>query len=368
MGSKTERLLSLDVFRGITIAGMVLVNSPGNETAYAPLDHSAWNGCTPTDLVFPFFIFIVGLSLVYSFSSRLAQGKSRSELLAQVLRRTVILFALGLLMNGFPHYNLSLIRIPGVLQRIALCYFFASLAFLYTSTVFEIVGIVAALTGYWWMMTHVGVPGFGAGNLTPEGNLAACVDRMLLGKHLYRPVYDPEGILSTIPAVATALLGNLAGRWLRSVGAQAHKITGLLEAGGVLLLIGWKWDRIFPINKALWTSSYVCWTAGWALLLLAFCYWALEMKGWRRWSRPFEVFGVNAIAVYVLHIFFLKLQNLWHIPQLDGSPGNLRIFISEHLFGWMSRLDPSAAYAASYTLLWMAFAWVLWRKKIFIKI
>lgn len=367
-GLKTERLLSLDVFRGLTIAGMILANSPGNETAYAPLDHSSWNGCTPTDFIFPFFVFIVGVSLVFSLSRRLEQGHSRKECLAAVLKRAAILFALGLALNGFPYYDLSTIRIPGVLQRIALCYAFASFFFLYGKSAWECLVIPLILIGYWWVMTHVPAPGFGAGNLTPEGNWAAYVDRALLRGHLYRPVYDPEGLFSTLPAMATALFGNLTGRWLRSGWTPAQKVTGLLQAGLALVLIGGKWGVFFPINKALWTSSYVCWTAGFALLVLSLGYWIIEIKGWRRWSRPFEVFGVNAIAVYVLHIFFLKLQNLWHMPQPDGSPGNARLFISDRLFGSMSRANASLAYAAGYTGLWLVVCWALCRKRIFIKI
>lgn len=365
---KPSRLLSLDVSRGLTIAGMILVNSPGNETAYGPLEHAEWHGLTPTDLIFPFFVFIVGVSLVFSLRRRLEEGAARSELLAQVFKRTLILFGLGLVLNGFPYYDLTTIRIPGVLQRIALCYFFASVLFLWASISVQIAAFVAILVGYWWMMVRIPVPGFGAGNLTLEGNLAAYIDRALLSGHMYRPGYDPEGILSTLPAVATALSGILAGIWLRSSGRLERKVTGLLEAGVIFLLAGWKWGQIFPINKALWTSSYVLVTTGWALLVLSACYGAIEIMGWRKWSKPFEVFGINAIAAYFLHVLFLKIQNRIPVPRMDGTPGNLRFFITDHLFGtWLSPANASLAYAVGYTLFWLLVFWNFHRRKLFIK-
>jgi predicted acyltransferase len=352
----------------MTIAGMILVNSPGNETAYAPLDHAPWNGLTPTDLVFPFFVFIVGISLVLSLTRRLEAGEERAALSAQVLKRALIIFGLGLLLNGFPYYHLNTIRIPGVLQRIAICYFFGALFFIWTNISIQIGAIVILLFGYVWIMTHLQVPGFAAGDLTKEGNFAAYIDRAVFGAHLYRPVYDPEGILSTLPAIATGLLGNLTGYWLRGSGAPKRKLTGCLQAGFVFLLAGWKWGQYFPINKALWTSSYVLVTAGLALLIFGVCYWLIEIMGWRKWSKTFEVFGVNAIAAYFLHVFFLKVQNLIHFPQADGSLGNLRFFITQHLFGWASPPNASLLYALSYTFLWLGVFWILYRKRIFIKV
>jgi predicted acyltransferase len=347
---------------------MILVNSPGNDTAYAPLDHAAWNGLTPTDLVFPFFVFIVGVSLAFSLSRRLERGEDRGALMAQVFKRTLIIFGLGLLLNGFPHYQLATIRIPGVLQRIAICYFFGALFFLWTNISVQIGAIAVILFGYAWLMTHLQVPGFAVGDLTKEGNFAAYIDRTVFGAHLYRPVYDPEGILSTFPAIATGLLGNLTGYWLRGQAALKRKATGCLQAGFVFLLAGWKWGQYFPVNKALWTSSYVLVTAGLALLLFGVCYGVIEVKGWRSWSKPFEIFGVNAIAAYFLHVFFLKVQNLIHLPQPDGSPGNFRFFVTQHLFGWASPPNASLLYAVTYTLLWLAFLSALYRRKIFVRI
>jgi predicted acyltransferase len=362
------RLLSLDVFRGITIALMILVNSPGNQTAYSQLDHSEWNGCTLTDLVFPFFVFIVGVSLVFSLSKRLEQGVSSDQLLSKVLKRAAIIFGFGLLLNGFPYYHLSTIRILGVLQRIALCYLIASFFFLKTRVSTQAAIAFTLLVGYWLAMTSIPVPGYGINDLGMEGNLAAYLDRLLLAGHTYRPVYDPEGILSTLPAIATALLGNLTGVWLLSKRPKQQKVWGMISAGTVSAIWGWKWGAFFPINKALWTSSYVLWTAGMALYLLAVCYWLIEVKGWRRWSKPFEIFGINAITAYLLHVVFLKIQNLIHLPRMDGTPGNLRFYISEHLFGWTCLQNASLFYALSYTLLWGFVLWTLDRRKIYIKI
>lgn len=369
MQRDTERLLSLDVFRGLTIAAMILVNSPGNETAYPMLEHAAWHGMTPTDLVFPFFMFIVGVSLVFSLGKRVQAGVAPATLMIDVTKRTLILIALGLFLNGFPHYNLSIIRLPGVLQRIALGYFFGSLFYLWTSMTVQIGAVAVLLGSYWWMLTHLQAPGFPVGDLSKEGNFAAYIDRAVFGAHLYRPVYDPEGLLSTIPAIASTLLGNLAGFWLSSSGAKERKVTGCFQSGFVFLMAGWKWGQFFPVNKALWTSSYVLLSTGWALVVFGVIYGLIEIKGWKAWSRPLEVFGKNAIAAYILHVFFLKLQNLWHMPRPDGTDGNLRLFITDHLFRpYLSAENASLAYASCYVLLWLIVFWNLYRRKVFIRV
>jgi predicted acyltransferase len=365
---EAKRLRSLDVFRGLTIAAMIVVNSPGNSTSYAQLDHSAWNGLTFTDLVFPFFIFIVGVSLVFSISRRRDEGQSDSYLIKQISHRTLIIFSLGLLLNGFPYYYFSIIRVPGVLQRIALTYFIAALLFLKTRIRTQALLVPAILIAYWVAMTRVPVPGFGAGDLSREGNLAAYIDRLILHGHMYRTVYDPEGLLSTLPAVATAIFGVLAGVWLRQPRADKEKLLGMTGAGTAFIAAGWIWNCWFPVNKALWTSSYVLVTGGLALYLLALCYRLIDVKGIQRWGKPFEVFGLNAIAVYLLHILFLKLQNLWHITLADGSTGNIRFWITEHLFGRLSPMNASLCYALAYTLFWYLIFQALYRKKIFIKI
>jgi predicted acyltransferase len=364
------RLLSLDVFRGITIALMIIVNTPGNEGSYVQLDHSAWNGCTLTDLVFPFFLFISGVSIVFSLSKRLAQGRT-AGLAAQIFKRAVIIYALGMVLNAIPNYHPSTIRILGVLQRIAICYFFGSLLFIKTSLKTQIGIAVAALAGYWLAMTYIPVPGFGAGVLTKDGSLAAWLDRLVLGHHTYRQgVYDPEGILSTVPALVTTLLGMFAGRWLRSSKTPEEKVSGLLAAGTTSAGLGWLWGLAFPINKALWTSSYVLFTAGLALWLLTVCYWLIEIKGIKAWGRPFEIFGINAITAYMLPIFLLKFMVLYTLPVAGAAgPQQLRIILCDHIFGsWLSPNGASAAFAFSYMFLWMAAFWPLYRRKILIKI
>jgi predicted acyltransferase len=363
----SRRLLSLDVFRGLTIAGMILVNSPGNRTAYAPLEHAEWNGWTPTDLVFPFFVFIVGVSLVFSFAQRRESGHAQADLLRQILKRTVIIFGLGLLLNGFPYYHLDTIRIPGVLQRIALCYGITALLYLRFSlkTLAWLAG--AALVVYWQLMTRMPVPGFGAGVLTPEGNLAGYIDRLFFIGHMYTPHFDPEGILSTLPAVVTALLGVFAGNWIRQ--HPAHKGGALIGAGCIGILTGCAWGRFFPINKALWTSSYVLFTGGLALALLGLCHWTIEVKGWRGWSRFFEVFGVNGFAAYFLSILDLKIQNRISVNIPGVEDGNLRLLITRTLFeSWASPQTASLLYAAAHTLIWFMILSALYRRRVFIKI
>jgi predicted acyltransferase len=367
---ESSRLLSLDVFRGITIALMIIVNTPGNREAYSQLDHAEWNGCTMTDLVFPFFLFIVGVSVVFSLSKRLAENRT-AGLAGQIFKRALIIYALGMVLNAIPNYHPSTIRVLGVLQRIAICYFFSSLLFLKTSLKTQIGITAAALLGYWLAMTYIPVPGFGAGVLTKDGSLASWLDRALLGAHTYRSgVYDPEGLLGTIPALATSMLGVFAGLWLRSARAQGDKVKGLIAAGAVAAGAGWLWGLVFPINKALWTSSYVLFTGGLAMWLLALCYWLIEMKGIRAWGRPFEIFGINAIAAYMLPIFLLKFLVLYKLPVAGAAePEQLRVILCDQVFGtWLSPLNASAAFAFSYMLLWLGVFWLLYRKNIFIKI
>lgn len=368
--AEAGRLLSLDVFRGITIALMIIVNTPGNNEAYPQLDHAAWNGCTLTDLVFPFFLFIVGVSIVFSLSKRLEQGRT-AGLVPQLLKRALIIYALGMVLNAIPNYHPSTIRVLGVLQRIAICYFFGSLLFIKTGLRTQIGLAAAALLGYWLAMTYIPVPGFGAGVLTKEGSLASWLDRALLGAHTYRQgPYDPEGLLGTVPSLVTTLLGVFTGVWLRSARAHGEKLRGLLAAGAVSAALGWLWSLFFPLNKALWTSSYVLFTGGLALWLLALCYWLIEMKGIKAWGKPFEIFGINAIAAYMLPIFLLKFLVLYKVPVPGAAdPVQLRVITCDGLFGgWLSPLNASAAFAFCYMLLWLGAFWLLYRKKIFIKI
>jgi predicted acyltransferase len=366
------RLLSLDVFRGLTIAAMVLVNNPGNwQAVYPPLLHAPWDGWTPTDLVFPFFVFIVGVAIPLAFERRKTAGGSQRDLYVKIARRTAVIFGLGLWLNAFPFSGawFTHLRIPGVLQRIALCYGFAALIFLKARVKTQVWITAALLLGYWAVMKLIPAPGFPRGDLTMEGSLASWVDRTLLAGHTYKPLYDPEGILSTIPAIATAMLGVLAGQWLMQKRETLDKIAGLFVAGALCVIGGYVWDWFFPINKALWTSSYVLFTGGLALELLALCYWLVDLKGYQRWAKPFVVFGVNALALYVLAGMLSDVLNVVPRTKLDGAPGNLKTWIYERLFeSWLSPINASLAFALSYVAFGWLLMWLLYRRKIFIKV
>ncbi len=363
----TNRLVSLDVFRGITIAGMILVNNPGTWAhIYWPLQHASWHGWTPTDLVFPFFLFIVGVAITLAFGRRVESGGSTRDLYLKIIKRTLIIFAIGLFLNGFPYFGLADYRIPGVLQRIAVCYFFASIIFLNTKVRTQVAITIGLLLFYWLLLKFVPAPGFGAGDLTKEGSLPSYVDRVVFGNHVWAQakVYDPEGVLSTIPAIATTLIGVLTGHWLRTEKSRIEKVAGMFVAGAVCIVLGWAWNSFFPINKALWTSSYVLFTGGLALQFLALCYWLIDIKGYRRWAKPFEVFGLNAIALYVGAGLMASLFG--DIKVGDGSLGG---WIYQNLFA--SRASPvnaSLAFAISFVLVWLALMWILYRRKIFLRI
>jgi predicted acyltransferase len=370
----TGRIESLDVFRGITIAGMILVNNPGDWGAiYSPLEHAAWHGWTPTDLIFPFFLFIVGISITLAFARRVEQERSsQRDLYVKILRRTVLIYACGFLLAGFPFFNLYTIRLSGVLQRIAVCYFFAAIIFL--KTTWRTQSLIAALLlfVYWGLSVFVAAPGYAAGDLSREGSIASFVDRVVLGNHIWKGggrIYDPEGLLSTIPAIATTLTGVLAGHWLRAQREAYEKVAGLFVAGVACIVVGWMWNFRFPINKALWTSSYVVFTTGMALELLAFCYWLVDIKQYKRWALPFVIFGTNALAVFVLSGLAARVLNLWKTTRIDGRPGNMQTYLYEHLFA--SRLTPatgSLLYALIYVIIWLGLMAILYRRKIFIKV
>src|SRR5579863_8205055 len=368
-----SRLMSLDLFRGVTIAGMILVNNAGDEPhSYWPLKHAEWNGWTPTDLVFPFFLFIVGVAMAFSFSSRLKRGASRRQLFGHVLWRGLALFALGMFLNGFPNqYHLASWRVYGVLQRIAICYVIAAILALWADWRGWIVTIVGCLVGYWILMRFVPVPGFGVPThdiplLDPDRNLAAWLDRQLLAGHLYEGTRDPEGVLSTIPAVATALLGMLTGQWLRSARSAQSKVLGMAVLGLIGVVAGKILNLRFPINKKLWTSSYVIFTAGLALLCLSLCYWMVDVKRWRRfWTKPFLVFGMNAIAAYVFAEVISHLLDHMHA----GAGMAWQDFIYERIFVPVgSPANASLLYALSYVLVCWVAMWLLYRKGIFLKI
>jgi predicted acyltransferase len=366
-----ERLLSLDLFRGVIIGGMILVNAQTDpEAAYWPLKHAEWNGWTPADLIFPSFLFIVGVSLVFSFESRLGRGQSRHQIMGFALRRSVVLFVLGLVLNAVPgHFHLETLRIPGVLQRIAICYLVASFLTLWSDWRARIATVVVCLAGYWALMCFVPIPGHGLPGqdiplLHPDHNLASWLDRKLLWGHLFEPTRDPEGLLSTVPAIATALLGVLTGEWLRTSRDARAKAAWMAVIGVCALMAGQILHIWFPINKKLWTSSFVIFTAGFSLVFLAVCYWALEIRKWRgRWKEPLLVFGMNPIAAYVF-AGAAGTAAAWALGLTDRAESVLSDLLS--LNG-----DPammSLICSLIFVLVCWAAMWVLYRKRIFLKI
>ncbi len=369
-----SRLFSLDVFRGATIAAMILVNNPGNDFPYAPLEHSKWNGWTPTDLIFPFFLFIVGVSLSLSFRSRMRRGESIRTLLLHSLRRSAIIFLIGLFLNGFPFFHLSTWRVAGVLQRIAFAYLAAAVITLFSRARGIAIWIAGLLIGYWVAMRFVPVPGFGVPGtdmplLAPDANLNWYLDQQFLPGRMYEITRDPEGILSTFPAIATALLGVLTGEWLATFRDAKKKVAGMLACGMACVVAGQLWAVWFPINKKLWTSSFVLFTAGCALICLAACYWINDVKLHRGiWTKPFVIFGTNAIAAYTLadllssSLFSLRVH-------LGRHTITLQEYIYRQAFGQLTpRAFGSLVYSLAFVLVCFLPIWWMYRKRIFLKV
>lgn len=385
---KPRRLESLDVFRGLTIAGMILVNDPGTERSfYWPLGHAdelmsahpiGWfagkwwvqaNGWTPTDLIFPFFLFIVGASMVLSFTARRERGDSRPELMKHVVRRSALILLIGYAIRILPWVDFSHMRYPGVLQRIAVVYLCASVITLWSSARGRLLWIVGLLAGYYAVMRFVPVPGCDhAAWMTQHCSVAGWLDRKLMLGHLYRRDFDPEGVLSTFPAIATTLLGTLTGEFLRRAESLSYKMRVLAIAGALGVVAGYAWHPWFPISKPLWTSSYVLFTAGAACLLLALCGWLIETRGWRTWAKPFLWLGSNAILAYALSTFVAKLGDIIKVSEGTRSVP-VGTWIYQHWFAPLAQPNnASLAFALCYTGLWTLMAWALYRKKIFVKV
>ncbi len=441
-----ERLVSLDVFRGMTIAGMVLVNNPGTWSAiYGPFKHAEWHGITPTDYIFPFFLFIVGVAIPIALSKRIDEGITRSVYF-KIATRASLIFALGIVMSAIPFfnfaetqipyllkllivfaysaalffylwdktklalmiagaaalvvavcwlagtvivpYNVGTMRIPGVLQRIAVCYLIVSIIYLHTSWRQQTLIGIGLLLLYWLLMTLVPVPGCEVWTVDDKAcNLSAWLDRTILTEnHIWRAgkVFDPEGILSTMPAIVTTISGVLAGTWIRrrnvgQVTSDDHAlvtrysllstVSGLFFAGTVLLALGWSWSLVFPLNKSLWTSSYVVYTSGIALLTLAVCYFVIDIKGYKRWAKPFVIFGVNALALFVFSGILARVMGMIRLAGPDGKDVTLQQWIFNNLYlPILSPINASLAYAITYILFWLFLMWLLYRRRIYIKV
>ena len=376
-----ERLLSLDVFRGMTIAGMLLVNNPGSWGAiYPPLRHAEWHGWTPTDLIFPFFLFIVGITTWISLESRRARGATDGELVRQILRRGLIIIALGLLLNMFPYEKIerfTQLRYTGVLQRIGLAYMFGALIAFRTTLKQQIVAAGALLVGYQAIMTLTPVPdqfGLPSGIFldTKDKHIAAWVDRFLMEGHLWvgSRTWDPEGLLSTIPAIGTVILGVIAGRWINSKEPLPHRIAALFAVGSIALVAGLMWNWSFPINKSLWTSSYVLFTAGMGAATLATCMWIIDQHRVTWWTKPFVIYGMNPIVAFWGSGAMARLiYSVIKVPCGEEAKIALQRCVYDNAYvSWLPPKLASLAFALTFVLVWLGILWILYKKRIFLKV
>jgi predicted acyltransferase len=361
-----KRLQSLDLFRGATIASMILVNNPGGPASYEPLEHASWHGWTFTDTVFPFFLWIVGVALTLSTARRVESGESRTRLVRHAVQRAIIIFLLGFLLGPFPNIDFATIRIPGVLQRIAVCYLAATLIFLFTRVRGQIAWAVGLNAVYWGLMMLYPVPGCGAGSLTRECNFARYIDGMVLSGHMWRAtkVWDPEGIVSTLPAISSVLFGILAGHLLRATADHGRRVWRLLLTGAGLTALGLLLNVWMPINKNIWTTSFAAFMAGLAAVVFAAWYSIADIRGWGRWFKPFEIFGTNAILMFLLSGSFAKFMAM--VKLGDGTS----------LHGWMyqnvclavaSPINASLLYALFNVLVLFLVAWFLYWRRWFLK-
>lgn len=368
-----KRLLSLDFFRGFTVAAMILVNNPGDwGHIYWPLEHSKWNGCTPTDLVFPSFLFMVGVSIVYALQSKKENTGGHNALLLAILRRTAILFALGVFLPLLSNFEFAHLRIPGVLQRIAVVYGITAVIFLKTSTKTQVYIAVAFLIIYYVLMTMVPVPGFGPANLEPPTNLGAWLDRTVLTEnHLWSSskTWDPEGLLGTIPAISTCLIGVLAGTWLKKGNLKnSHNLFSIIGTGVGMILIALAWDVVFPINKSLWTSTFVLFTAGLAIIFLSLSYWFIDLKEYHKFVTPFIAFGRNAITAYILGGYIPMFIAMIPLTS-NGHKTNAWSYIYTSFFTPNFSPENASLLAAIVTVI-LTFIpiWFMYKKNIIVKV
>ncbi len=375
----SERLMSLDVFRGMTIAGMLLVNNPGSwGHIYPPFKHAAWHGWTYTDTIFPFFLWIVGVAIPFSLVRRVEQGDHKGILFARIFKRFVIIFGLGWFLAAFPFYNFSegtwvkweTFRIFGVLQRIAVCYLIASTLVMLTKVRTQVLWAAFFLVSYWAIMSLNSMPGFLPGDLTTEGNFSHYVDSTILGKHVWKSAktWDPEGIVSTLPAIASCLMGVMTGHLLRTKKSMEEKTAWILSGGALLMWIGQIWNIWLPINKPIWTSSYAVFMAGLAMTVFGVCYWLVDREKHQTWVKPFAIYGMNAITVFVLAGVLGRLSLEIKVPMAD-KPTALKTYLFETFFKGIGETPylGSLAWAIMYVTLLYLVAYGLYRKKWFIR-
>ncbi|GAA4374645.1 acyltransferase family protein [Hymenobacter koreensis] len=373
--SQPGRLVSLDVFRGITVMAMILVNNPGDwGHIYAPLEHAEWHGCTPTDLIFPFFLFIVGVSCVYALDGVKRRAEPLGPVLWRVVRRGAVLIGLGLFMAYFLKWDLATLRLPGVLQRIGLVFIACGTVFLTTSWRTQLWLLASLLIGYNLLEQLVPAPGATEAVLLPGKDFGAWLDRTVLGEnHLWASsrTWDPEGLLGTLPAIGTGLLGVLTGQWLRRPNiAPAEKVVWLMVDAVLLIVLGLIWNSWFPVNKSLWTSSYVLYTGGMAVAGLATLYWLCDVQGWRRWTKPFLVYGVNAITVFFLSGLLARGLNTWKVAGPNGTPVSVKTLLYQQFFVpyFSDPRDASLAGALACVLIWLVVLWGMYARRIIIKV
>jgi predicted acyltransferase len=396
MADRPERLLSLDVFRGMTVAGMLLVNNPGSWAAiYPPLEHATWHGWTPTDLIFPFFLFIVGITTELSLRARRARGDDDRAIFRQILRRGALIFLFGLLLSGFPFFTFppampdaSLLervvhrvehwRVLGVLQRIGLAYLFGGLFTWRTTLRQQFAILIVLLFGYWALMTLVPVPDTGvAGRFVldkPDQLLSAWLDRTILGtNHLWvgAKTWDPEGLLSTLPAIGTMMLGTFAGRWIaHQERSLTDRLAGMFAVGSLTMMLGLVWHWAFPINKSIWSSSYVLFTAGMGAVSLATCMWIIDVMQVRRWTLPFVVYGTNPMLAFLGSGLMARvISSIWTWEAAAGGRTSAQGFVFNTVYAsWLPPREASFAYALSFVALWFLILWGAWKRGFVLKV
>ncbi|KTD11016.1 putative Heparan-alpha-glucosaminide N-acetyltransferase [Legionella gratiana] len=366
---QNERILSLDVFRGLTMALMVIVNSLGMRISYPILLHSEWDGCTLADLVFPSFLFIVGMTTVISLKKHVKE-ESKREVYYSIFKRTIILFLFGILINVFPKpIDVSTIRVYGILQRIALCYLICAFLYLHTTVRAQIFIFWGILLGYWYFLTQIHLPGVGVNQLSMARNWVGYIDQLIFSPpHLFFKNFDSEGLLSTIPSVATTLSGVIAGSFLLTHTQKQTKCIMMVAVGLLFLLLGWVWNYSFPINKQLWTSSFVLWCSGFSLIVFSLCYFIIDIMRYTKWSFPFKILGMNALFIFIFHVMLLKIQSFFLLPLPDGTQDIIRVVITEYLFGNFSPKNAGLFYSLMFLFLNFLVASFLYWRKIFIKI